>query len=98
MNFVRTVLFGWVVTGAAVAGEPPGNGNVVIGPQYQLDPALTDQGNPQGRQFEFTLQLADSRIFPGTDSTLDPAKDVGRAGRCLRGRCDRTRSARLRQV
>jgi len=76
MNFVRTVLFGWTITVLAVAGEPPGNGNVVIGPQYQLDPALTDQGNPQGRQFEFTLKLAESRIFPGTDSTLDPAKDV----------------------
>ncbi|MEY3225696.1 MAG: hypothetical protein RLZZ536_315 [Planctomycetota bacterium] len=65
-----------LVSATAVATEPPGNGNVVIGPEYQLDPTLTDQGKPQGRQFEFSLKLADSRIFPGTDSTLDPAKDV----------------------
>lgn len=53
-----------------------GNGNFVIGPDYQLDPDLTDRGNAKGKAFEFTMALADSKIFPGTDTTLDPKKDV----------------------
>ncbi|MEZ6040214.1 MAG: alpha/beta hydrolase-fold protein [Planctomycetaceae bacterium] len=56
--------------------EAPINGHFVIGPDYQLHRDLTDLGNPKGRQFEFSMPLADSRIFPGTDSTLDPKKDV----------------------
>lgn len=54
----------------------PENGNVVIGPEYTIDPDLKDQGNPKGKRFEFSLKLADSKIFPGTDSTLDPKKKV----------------------
>ena len=53
-----------------------GNGDVVIGPDYAIDPDLTDRGNPKGKQFEFSMKLADSRIFPGTDSTLDRRKEV----------------------
>lgn len=53
-----------------------GDGNFVIGPDYQLDPDLTDRGNTKGKTFEFTMPLADSKIFPGTDTTLDPNKDV----------------------
>jgi iron(III)-enterobactin esterase len=53
-----------------------GNGNVVIGPDYKLDPDLTDRGNPKGKSFEFSLRLADSKIFPGNDSTLDSKKPV----------------------
>lgn len=53
-----------------------GNGNIVVGPEYPIDPDLTDKGNPKGKQFEFTMKLADSKIFPGTDSTLDPKKPV----------------------
>jgi enterochelin esterase family protein len=53
-----------------------GNGNFVVGPDYKIDPDLTDRGNPKGKQFEFTLRLADSKIFPGNDTTLDPAKPV----------------------
>ncbi len=53
-----------------------GNGNVVIGPDYKIDPDLTDRGNPKGKSFEFTMKLADSKIFPGTDSTLDARKQV----------------------
>lgn len=53
-----------------------GNGNVVIGPDYSIDPDLTDQGNPKGKSFEFAMRLADSKIFPGDDTTLDPRKDV----------------------
>lgn len=66
----------------AVAQEPAPesaelkNGNVVIGPDYKIDPDLTDKGNPKGKQFQFSMKLADSKIFPGTDKTLDPKKDV----------------------
>ena len=54
----------------------PGNGNVTIGPDYKIDPDLTDKGNPKGKAFEFTMKLADSKIFRGDDSTLDPKKPV----------------------
>jgi enterochelin esterase-like enzyme len=37
---------------------------------------LTDRGNPKGKLFEFSMRLADSKIFPGNDSTLDPKKPV----------------------
>lgn len=53
-----------------------GNGNVVVGPEYKIDPDLTERGNPKGKLFEFTMKLADSKIFPGTDVTLDPKKAV----------------------
>lgn len=58
------------------AAESISNGDVVIGPEYSVDPDLKDKGNPKGKQFEFTLKLADSKIFPGTDKTLDPKKPV----------------------
>lgn len=53
-----------------------GNGNFVIGPDYKIDPELTDKGNPKGRSFEFSMRLADSKVFRGDDSTLDPKKPV----------------------
>lgn len=53
-----------------------GNGNFIVGPDYRIDPDLTDLGNPKGKSFEFKMQLAESKIFPGTDSTLDPRKEV----------------------
>lgn len=53
-----------------------GNGNYTIGPNYKIDPDLTDQGNPKGKYFEFSMPLADSKIFRGDDTTLDPRKDV----------------------
>jgi enterochelin esterase-like enzyme len=53
-----------------------GNGDFTIGPDYAIDPDLTDRGNPKGKSFEFSMPLADSKVFPGTDSTLDPGKQV----------------------
>lgn len=53
-----------------------GNGNFVVGPEYKIDSDLTDKGNPKGKYFEFSLKLADSKIFPGNDSTLDAKKEV----------------------
>ncbi|HVK57950.1 MAG TPA: alpha/beta hydrolase-fold protein [Candidatus Kapabacteria bacterium] len=51
-----------------------GDGNFVIGPDYTLHPDLTDKGNPKGKSFEFSMPLADSKIFRGDDKTLDPAR------------------------
>jgi len=51
-----------------------GEGKYTIGPDYKIDPDLTDRGNPKGKQFEFTMRLADSKIFRGDDSTLEPDK------------------------
>lgn len=56
--------------------SPAANGDFVIGPEYRLDPDLTDRGNAVGQSFEFSMKLADSRIFPGTDTTLDSRKEV----------------------
>ena len=53
-----------------------GNGNQRVGPPYSLALELTDRGNPAGKQFEFSMPLADSQIFPGDDKTLDPKKEV----------------------
>jgi iron(III)-enterobactin esterase len=75
-----------VLTGTAAPGfgqtVPPeqrgtgGNGNVVVGPDYKTDPDLTDRNNPKGSYFEFSMRLADSKIFRGDDRTLDPKKPV----------------------
>jgi len=78
-----TVLLGAFAIGSAVADDsytenpgPEGNGNFVIGPDYEIDPDLTDQGNPKGKDFEFEMRLADSKIFRGDDATLDTSKPV----------------------
>ena len=56
--------------------DTEGNGNLVVGPDYKIDPDLTDRGKLKGKYFEFTMRLADSKIFRGDDSTLDPKKPV----------------------
>jgi iron(III)-enterobactin esterase len=56
-----------------------GNGDFTIGPDYKIDPSLTDLGNPKGKYFELSMRLADSKIFRGDDSTLDPKKTVREA-------------------
>ena len=55
--------------------ENPGNegdGSFTVGPEYKLHPDLTDKGNPHGRYFEFSMPLAESKIFKGDDKTLQP--------------------------
>ncbi len=80
--FWSIVLVGLAASPAVSAEEysedpgTEGNGDVVIGPDYAIDPDLTDRGNPKGKQFEFSMKLADSSIFPGDDSTLDRRKEV----------------------
>src|SRR5215510_4946553 len=51
-----------------------GEGKFTVGPEYKIDPDLTDRGNPKGKSFEFTMRLADSKIFRGDDATLEPDK------------------------
>src|SRR6266705_1092905 len=58
-----------------------GEGNYKIGSEYKIDPDLTDRGNPKGKSFEFTMRLADSKIFRGDDSTLEPEKKAVRKER-----------------
>lgn len=58
-----------------------GDGNLTVGPEYKTDPDLTDVGNPKGKYFEFAMKLADSKIFPGTDKTLEPDKKPVRTDR-----------------
>lgn len=60
---------------------PEGNGNHTIGPEYTTQPDLTDKGNPKGQYFQFTMKLADSKIFKGDDKTLEPAKKAVRTER-----------------
>jgi enterochelin esterase-like enzyme len=77
--FYLCLLVGGVSATFAPAAEKAGtegNGDFVIGPDYQTDPDLTDKGNPKGKAFEFSMPLADSKIFPGNDTTLDPKKEV----------------------
>ena len=58
-----------------------GDGHFEVGPDYKIDPDLTDRGNPKGRTFVFSMPLASSRIFPGTDKTLEPDKKPVRVER-----------------
>ena len=51
-----------------------GNGDYTVGPEYKIDPDLTDRGNAKGQRFEFKMALADSKIFRGDDATLEPGK------------------------
>ena len=53
-----------------------GNGDFTIGPEYKIDPDLTDRGNPKGKHFEFSMRLADSKNFRGDDATLEAGKEV----------------------
>jgi iron(III)-enterobactin esterase len=57
------------------------NGDYIVGPEFTLDPDLTDLGNPKGKNFEFSMRLADSKIFRGDDSTLDPVRRPVREAR-----------------
>ncbi len=72
------LLANWAISAENDPNNPgtEGNGKVVIGPEYTLDSDLTDQGNPKGKNFEFSMRLADSNIFRGDDPTLDPKKPV----------------------
>ncbi len=82
--FVGLIGFGGCMTTGHVYNESSGSegdGNFTIGPEYKIDSDLTDLGNPKGKYFEFTMRLADSKIFRGDDTTLEPAKKAVRTER-----------------
>jgi hypothetical protein len=90
LNFAElwlTLFFGASMIAFAADNYPAenpgseGDGNFTVGPEYKIDPDLTDKGNPKGRSFTFSTALADSKIFPGTDSTLEPEKKAVRTER-----------------
>ncbi len=58
-----------------------GDGEITVGPEYTTDKDLTDLHNPKGKSFEFTMKLADSKIFRGDDKTLEPDKKPVRTER-----------------
>jgi predicted alpha/beta superfamily hydrolase len=74
---VATFLFTVFRPAANAYTEKPGyqgDGSFTVGPDYHIDPDLTDRGNPKGKSFEFTMALANSEIFRGDDPTLDREK------------------------
>lgn len=52
--------------------DTEGDGNFEVGPDYTMDPDLTDLGAPQGMSFSFQMSSEDSQIFKGDDATLLP--------------------------
>ncbi len=61
--------------------ETEGDGRHTVAPPYSMDRDLTDLGNPTGKYFEFIMPLANSKIFPGDDVTLEPANKPVRTER-----------------
>ena len=45
--------------------DTEGDGDFEVGPDYPMDPDLTDLGAPQGASFSFQMSSADSLIFNG---------------------------------
>jgi iron(III)-enterobactin esterase len=58
-----------------------GDGDYQIGPDYTIDPDLKDRDNPKGKSFEFSMALAQSKIFRGDDPTLQLEKKPVRQAR-----------------
>lgn len=84
-TFLKTIVFlsllcgitpGGLAQEVTNEGNSLANGNFEIGPDYQIDPDLTDKGNPKGKLFQFSMPLAESKIFRGDDKTLNPRKPV----------------------
>ena len=77
-------LLGLSAHAADTSTENPGkegDGSFTIGPSYKIDPDLTDRGNAKGKTFVFKMALAESKIFEGTDKTLEPDKKPVRTER-----------------
>src|SRR5258707_4014562 len=77
-------LFALAARAAESYSENPGTegeGKYTIGPEYKIDPDLTDRGNPKGKYFDFPMRLADSKSFRGDDATLEPEKKAVRKER-----------------
>src|SRR6266516_4188529 len=84
--FATMSLIGLLAQAAESYRENPGTegeGKHTIGPEYKIDPDLTDRGNPKGKYFEFTMRLAVSKITSVDDSTLEPEKKPVRKERAI---------------
>src|SRR5262245_4443391 len=84
ISFGLVALLPFAARSAQNASTPSGvdgDGSLTIGPEYKSDPDLSDQGNPKGKAFEFSMQLVDSKIFRGDDKTLEPEKKAVRTER-----------------
>jgi hypothetical protein len=71
-SLVMAVAPSFILRAADEWPESPGetgNGRFTIGPEYTIDPDLTDRGKPKGRTFQLSMPLAESRLFNGTDQT-----------------------------
>ena len=70
------VMVTWMgVGGGGCAVRPGGDAagaQVVIGPEYRVDPDLEARGRPVGKSFEVRMRLSESRVFRGDDATLEP--------------------------
>ena len=66
---------------ATTKADREGEGILEVGPDYKIDPDLTDLGNPKGKSFTFSMALADSGIFQGKDKTLELDKKEVRTTR-----------------
>jgi enterochelin esterase-like enzyme len=51
-----------------------GDGDSMVGPTYTTQTELTDHGNPKGKAFQFTMSLAQSAFYTGSDPALDANK------------------------
>ena len=51
-----------------------GDGDSMVGPTYTTQTELLDHGNPKGKAFQFTLELAQSTFYTGKDPALDANK------------------------
>ncbi|MFG0287775.1 MAG: alpha/beta hydrolase [Rhodopirellula sp. JB044] len=76
LSAAATPTNGQVLSDSGTNNHQTGNGDFVVGPEYRIDPDLTERGNPKGKSFEFKMKLADSQIFRGDDATLNPRKKV----------------------
>ncbi len=76
-----TIHSAWAVDASTENPGVEGDGEFVVGPEYTVDRDLTDLGNPKGKDFQFTMKLAESKIFRGDDKTLEPEKKSVRTER-----------------
>ena len=53
------------------------SGDHTVGPKYDVDPALTDLGNPPGTFFSFLMKTNLSNIYNGTSPTFVGAECHG---------------------
>lgn len=51
-----------------------GDGDSMVGPTYTTQTELLEHGNPKGKAFQFTLELAQSAFYTGKDPALDASK------------------------